>query len=120
MQDFKLEPADKYFIYNKGIITSEKIKILTNLYQPIIGYTAISLYLTFYNDLNNKSQESLEYTHHHLMTNMQLKLDSIIDARRKLEGIGLLKTYLKRGEIDNYVYILYSPLSSYEFFNHQF
>lgn len=40
MQDFKLEPADKYFIYNKGIITSEKIKILTNLYQPIIGYTA--------------------------------------------------------------------------------
>ena len=118
MQDFKLEPADKYFIYNKGIITSEKIKILTNLYQPIIGYTAISLYLTFYNDLNNKSQESLEYTHHHLMTNMQLKLDSIIDARRKLEGIGLLKTYLKRGEIDNYVYILYSPLSSYEFFNH--
>ena len=118
MQDFKLEPADKYFIYNKGIITSEKIKILTNLYQPIIGYTAISLYLTFYNDLNNKSQESFEYTHHHLMTNMQLKLDSIIDARRKLEGIGLLKTYLKRGEIDNYVYILYSPLSSYEFFNH--
>ena len=118
MQDFKLEPADKYFIYNKGIITSEKIKILTNLYQPIIGYTAISLYLTFYNDLNNKSQESLEYTHHHLMTNMQLKLDSIIDARRKLEGIGLLKTYLKRGEIDNYVYILYSPLSVYEFFNH--
>ena len=118
MQDFKLEPADKYFIYNKGIITSEKIKILTNLYQPIICYTAISLYLTFYNDLNNKSQESLEYTHHHLMTNMQLKLDSIIDARRKLEGIGLLKTYLKRGEIDNYVYILYSPLSSYEFFNH--
>ena len=118
MQDFKLEPADKYFIYNKGIITSEKIRILTNLYQPIIGYTAISLYLTFYNDLNNKSQESLEYTHHHLMTNMQLKLDSIIDARRKLEGIGLLKTYLKRGEIDNYVYILYSPLSSYEFFNH--
>ena len=35
MQDFKLEPADKYFIYNKGIITSEKIKILTNLYVSV-------------------------------------------------------------------------------------
>ena len=53
MQDFKLEPADKYFIYNKGIITSEKIKILTNLYQPIIGYTAISLYLTFLKNTDN-------------------------------------------------------------------
>ena len=113
-----LTPADKYLIYNKGIITSEKIKILTNLYQPIIGFTAISLYLTFFNDLNNKNQESSEFTHHHLMTNMQLKLDNIIDARKKLEGIGLLKTYLKVSEINNYIYVLYSPISAYEFFNH--
>lgn len=113
-----LTQADRYLIYNKGIITSEKIKILTNLYQPIIGYTAISLYLTFFNDLNNKEIESEEFTHHHLMTNMQLKLDLIMDARKKLEGIGLLKTYLKKGEINNYVYVLYSPISVYEFFNH--
>ena len=113
-----LTPADKYIIYNKGIITSEKIKILTNLYQPIIGFTAISLYLTFFNDLNNKELESEVFTHHHLMTNMQLKLDNIIDARKKLEGIGLLKTNLKEEDINNYIYVLYSPMSSYEFFNH--
>lgn len=113
-----LTPADKYIIYNKSIITSEKIKILTNLYQPIIGFSAISLYLTFFNDLNNKSLESDEFTHHHLMCNMQLKLDSIIDARRRLEGIGLLKTYIKTDEVNNYIYVLYSPLSAYEFFNH--
>ncbi len=113
-----IAPADKYMVYNKGIITSEKIKILTNLYQPIIGYTAVSLFLTFFNDLKNKSLASEEYSHHHLMTSMQLKLDSIFDARRKLEGIGLLKTYLKKGEIDSYIYILYSPISAYEFFNH--
>ena len=111
-------PADCYTIYNKGIITSEKIKILTNLYQPIIGYTAVSLYLTLFNDLNQKQCDNNSYTHHHLMTSMQLKLDSIIDARYKLEGIGLLKTYIKQGEIDEYMYILYSPLSAYEFFNH--
>lgn len=113
-----LTPADKYIIYNKSIITSEKIKILTNLYQPIIGFSAISLYLTFFYDLNNKSLESDEFTHHHLMCNMQLKLDSIIDARRRLEGIGLLKTYIKTDEVNNYIYVLYSPLSAYEFFNH--
>ncbi len=113
-----LTPADKYVIFNKGLITSEKIKILTNLYQPIIGFTAISLYLTLFNDLNNKSLESEEFSHHHLMTLMQLKLDNILDARKKLEGIGLLKTYFKKGEINNYIYILYSPISAYEFFNH--
>ena len=114
---YNLTPADLYIVNNKGIITEDKIKILTNLYQPIIGYTAVSLYLTLLNDLNNK-RDSIEYTHHHLMTSMQLKLDNIIDARFKLEGIGLLKTYVKTSEIDEYMYILYSPLSAYEFFNH--
>ena len=118
METINLAPADNYIIYNKGIITDEKIKILTNLYQPIIGYTAVSLYLTLLNDLNKKEIESKVYNHHHLMTSMQLKLDSILDARFKLEGIGLLKTYIKQGEIDEYLYILYSPISAYEFFNH--
>ena len=118
MQENNIAPADNYTIYNKGIITNEKIKILTNLYQPIIGYSAVSLYLTLFNDLNKKEIESRKYTHHHLMTSMQLKLDSILDARYKLEGIGLLKTYIKEGSIDEYLYILYSPLSAYEFFNH--
>ena len=110
-----LTPADVYKIYNKGIITDDKIKILISLYEPIIGYSAISLYLTLLNDLN---KNNIDYTHHHLMTLMQLKLDNILDARLKLEGIGLLKTYLKEGEVDEYIYILYSPLSAYEFFNH--
>lgn len=118
MQNINLVPADIYTVNNKGIITEEKIKILTNLYQPIIGYTAISLYLTLLNDLDNIKRENKIYTHHHLMTSMQLKLENIVDARYKLEGIGLLKTYIKTGEIDEYIYILYSPLSAYEFFNH--
>ena len=117
MQKIDLAPADKYIIYNKGIITDDTIKILTSLYQPIIGSQATSLYLTLFNDLNQKSI-SLELNHHHLMTLMQLKLESIKEARYRLEAIGLLKTYLKQGEIDEYIYVLYSPISAYEFFNH--
>ena len=113
-----LTPADKYIVYNKGLITNEKIKILTNLYQPIIGFGAVSLYLTLFNDLKIKDLESEEYSHHHLMTMMQLKLESIKEAREKLEGIGLLKTYFKEGEINSYIYLLFSPLSAFEFFNH--
>lgn len=50
------------------------------------------------------------------MNTMSLKLDDIISARKKLEAIGLLKSYYKIGQINNYVYEIYSPLSSNEFF----
>ncbi len=118
MKTLNLAPADTYTVYNKGIITEERIKVLTNLYQPLIGFSAVSLYLTLLNDLNKVNKINNSYTHHHLMTSMQLNLDSIMDARYKLEGIGLMKTYVKEGEIDEYLYILYSPISAYEFFNH--
>ena len=88
------------------------------MYQPIIGHTAISLYLTLVDDLNKKETISDELTHHHLMATMQLRLDDIVVAREKLEGIGLLKTYIKQGTINNYMYLIYSPISANEFFNH--
>lgn len=117
MEKYDLAPADKYLVYSKGIINEDKQKVLTNLYQPIIGSTAISLYLTLLDDLNKKDLSN-NFNHHHLMTLMQLKLEIIKEARYRLEAIGLLKTYLKKGEIDEYLYVLYAPISAYDFFNH--
>ncbi len=111
-------PADTYTVINKTVINSNDKKIITMLYQPIIGYTATSLYFTLIDDLDKLELLSDDLTHHHLMANMQLKLDSIVQAREKLEGIGLLKTYLKKDSINHYVYLLYSPLSANEIFNH--
>ena len=111
-------PADIYKVYRKGIIQDDKKKILTLLYQPIVGITAVSLYLTLLNDIDNNGVESDNLTHHHLMTNMQLNLDVLIKAREKLEAIGLIKTYYKEDNINSYLYVLYSPLSANEFLNH--
>ena len=58
---------------------------------------------------------SEELTHYHLMMTMQLKLESIVIAREKLEAIGLLKTFFKKENVNTYVYQLYSPLSAAEF-----
>ena len=116
--EYTILPADTYTLINKTIINESDRKLVTMLYQPIIGHTAVSMYFTLIDDLLKKEFMSDELTHHHLMSTMQLKLSDIIIAREKLEAVGLLKTYLKKEHVNNYVYILYAPLSANEFFSH--
>lgn len=111
-------PADNYLVINKTNLNENDRKILNMLYQPIIGFEPISLYFTLWSDLDKCNIMSGEYTHHHLMSNMKLKLDDITDARKKLEAIGLLKTYVKEDNIKSFVYELYTPLNEYDFLNH--
>ena len=118
MKNLTILPADSYIVVNKTVITDLDKNIISMLYQPIIGHTAVSLYLTLLNDLDKMMVMSGEYTHHHLMATMQLRLDLVIDAREKLEAVGLLKSYLKTDSINHYVYLLYSPLSASDFFSH--
>lgn len=110
-------PADTFVIINKTCLTEYDKKLIINLYQPIIGGLATTLYFTFWSYLDKSEIFSLEWTHHHLMTSTQLNLDTIVSVREKLEGIGLLKTYYKKNSVNNYIYELYSPLNAYEFFN---
>ncbi len=114
----KIFPADTYRVFNRAFIENRKKDLLVSLYQPIIGVNAINLYLTLYNDITINEIESEILTHHHLMSIMLTNLDNIADARRKLEAIGLLKTFKKEDTVNNYIYVLYSPLSANEFFNH--
>ena len=111
-------PADTYTVVNKTVLSENDHKLITMLYQPIIGHTATSLYFTLIDDLDKLEVMSDDLTHHHLMATMQLKLEDIVIAREKLEAIGLLKSYLKKGSINHYVYLIYSPVSAHDFFQH--
>ncbi len=118
MTSVTLLPADIYQVVNKCLLNDYDKLVLSMLYMPIIGNTAITLYNTFYNELKANNYVSNELTHHHLVTNLGESLDNIKKARIKLEGIGLLKTYVMEGNVNSYVYELYSPLTVNEFFNH--
>ena len=118
MKNVTILPADTYTVINKTILNDSDKKIISILYQPIIGHAAVSLYFTLIDDLDKLEIMSEDLTHHHLMATMQLKLEDIVIAREKLEAVGLLKTYIKEGNINNYVYLLYSPMTAHEFFNH--
>ena len=118
MKNVNILPADTYSVINKTIITDVDKKIVSMLYQPIIGFTAVSLYYSLISDLEKSELISDDLTHYHLMATMQLSLEDIMVAREKLEAIGLIKTYIKKDNINQLVYLLYSPVSPNEFFNH--
>lgn len=118
MKELNLSPADTYIVINKSIIEDEDRTVLTMLYQPIIGPLPVMLYFSLWADLDKSELMSTEHTHHHLATNMQLSLNEIKEARKKLEAIGLLKTFYKEENINTYIYQLYSPVKPSDFFNH--
>lgn len=117
MKLVSITAADSYVVINKTLLNESDRKILNMLYQPIIGINSISLYFSLWSDLNKSDILSTEFLHHHLMSYTKMSLDEIVNARKRLEALGLLKTYYKSGDINNYVYELYSPLSASEFFS---
>lgn len=118
MKEINILPADTFIVVNRTILSENDRKIISILYQPIIGSIATSLYYTFWADLDKTQILSGEYTHHHLMSSLRIKMEHIIIARKKLEAVGLIKTYVKKGDVNSFVYELFSPISASEFFNH--
>ena len=117
MKKISLYPADIYQVIDKSLLSEQDRLVLNTLYMPIIGYSAVVLYLKLQSEAKNMYISS-ELSHHHLMTCMSLSLDNIKESRLRLEGIGLLKTYYHEGEVNSYIYELYSPMSASEFFSH--
>lgn len=110
-------PADTFIVVNKTTINDKDRNLLVLLYQPIIGSISISLYYTLCSYLDKSELLSNEWTHHHILRDMMISNNEFIEAKEKLEAIGLIKTYLKKGNINNYIYELYSPISASEFIN---
>lgn len=110
-------PADVFTVINKTVLQDKDRDLLYMLYQPIVGADAISLYFSLCMYLDKLELISTDWTHHHLMTTLRLSLEMIGTSREKLEAIGLLKTYIKRGSINEFIYEIYSPLSAQEFFS---
>ena len=110
-------PADTFIVVNKTTLSDNDRNLLILLYQPLVGSQAISLYYTLWAYLDKSELISNEWTHHHILRDMMISNSEFIDAKVKLEAIGLIKTYYKSGNVNNYVYELYSPINASEFIN---
>ncbi|WP_226085465.1 replication initiation and membrane attachment family protein [Mesobacillus sp. S13] len=110
-------PVDQYIVSSGGLLHDYDRKVLTFLYQPLIGPACLSLYMTLWAELEENRLWSQPVTHHNLMTIMDMNLKDIYHARQKLEGMGLLKTYVRNEEEGrSFIYELQPPLTPEQFF----
>jgi len=110
-------PIDRYIVAANGLLHEYDRKVLTFLYQPLIGSACFSLYMTLWTELEENRLWSESSTHHLLMNLMEMNLKDIYEARLKLEGIGLLKTFVKTDDEErSFIYELHPPLNPEQFF----
>jgi replication initiation and membrane attachment protein len=113
----ELIPIDRYTVSANGLLHEYDRKVLTFLYQPLIGSVCFSLYMTLWAELEENRLWSESSSHHILMNLLGINLKDIHEARLKLEGIGLLKTYVKTVEGGrSFIYELHPPLNPQQFF----
>ncbi|WP_404444350.1 DnaD domain protein [Sutcliffiella horikoshii] len=114
----ELVPVDRYIVRSNGVLQQFDRKLLTMLYQPLLGFRGLSLYMTLWSELDQDRLWGGETTHHGIMTTMQCNLKDIHQERMKLEGIGLLKTWVKEDDqLRTFIYELQPPLSPEAFFS---
>ena len=90
---------------------------LSNLYQPMIGFEALALYMTLWSEANNERISPL-CNHEQVLLRMRIGAGSFVEARKSLEATGLLKTFVSEGQDYRiYHYELYAPKSPRGFFD---
>ena len=100
-----------------SLIADYDMEILSNLYQPLIGYQSTALYMAIWIEGKNQKITSL-IDHNTFLTRMKMSMGEFIKAKQALEAIGLLRTYYVKNEgVDIYHYDLLAPKTPNGFFN---
>ena len=108
---------DVFKVHKATLVADYDRETLTNLYQPLVGYGALALYFTLWSEGDMQRVNPVS-AHETLLAKMKISVGEFIKARKALEGVGLLRTYLE----DNngakiYTYELFAPKTPNEFFS---
>ncbi|MGC6767463.1 replication initiation and membrane attachment family protein [Enterococcus sp. LJL51] len=113
----EIQPKDIFSVLVSQPLSDQEKEILLFLYQPIVGANAFSLYLTLLGEVSAAGLSEISF-HRELIMQLDLGSRQLEEARAKLEGIGLLDTFVKTdSELGiTYVYRLNHPESIERFF----
>lgn len=112
-----IQPSDTYEVYLSGLLQPEHYRLLTLLYQPLIGALSSALFhhLSYEPSMNRlRSEPTMHYS---LLDTLQVPLSELMLARNRLEATGLVKVFEKKDEEKrHFLYHLHAPLQAKDFF----
>ena len=112
-----LSTSDMFDVKVSSLLADYDRDTITNLYQPIIGYTALAVYFSLWSESSNQKVVSLS-NHEQLLLRMRMSTGEYLKARKVLEAVGLIKTRLEKvKEFSIYHYELFAPKTPMMFFN---
>ena len=100
MQNEEIMPIDTFTVINRTILHNSDRKNLSMLYQPIVGAMAINLYFTYWTYLDKFEYMTQIATYKQLINYMGVSLREVKDSRKYLEAVGLIKTYVKKNDVN--------------------
>jgi len=106
--------SDTYEIKLASLVSNIDKDVMVELYQPLVGGNATILYLTLLKQKRNEIDDPI-YKTSALLNTMQLTPAQFYSARRMLEGVGLLRSYMT--PLRQFVYVLYAPKNPKDFFD---
>lgn len=108
-----LKPKDTFEVINNSLLNGEDTRVLNLLYQPIIGSNALVLYQHLQ---TNEEEYNKPTKHFWLQDLMDISINDLSLARKKLEAIGLFKTYVRqKDEGHHYIYMIQNVIKAKEF-----
>ncbi|WP_125769953.1 DnaD domain protein [Companilactobacillus furfuricola] len=99
-----------------GSFGSDDQQVLTDLYLPLIGAKAFSIYQFLWQKVPNKQIITDRESHATLMSLLDMDLSTFVNERLKLEAMHLIKSFVKSDDIGEfYIYQLYTPYTADQF-----
>ena len=109
-----LDRKSKFNIYSGFTLSNDDVSVISLLYTPLIGSEASMLYFSLCSFLERNNLKSEAIIHEDFFEIYSLSEKKFLDARYKLEGIGLLISYYNKDN-NNYIYALCPPLTAKNF-----
>ncbi|TVT29673.1 hypothetical protein FO441_05170 [Salinicoccus cyprini] len=112
----RLKPNTEFMVYNPAAFEKSHLNVLNELYLPLIHQDAAMAYI--YLQESSAYYEALEIRFHkEIMDELNMPLSSFSRILEKLEGIGLVRSFVSdEAHDDLFIYELLQPLTPEAFF----
>lgn len=100
----------QYISETNCIISGSDLKNIRTLYLPIIGHKASALYHSLIDEVQVNKYKVDYRSEKSLLSSLQLSKTEMLESRKKLEAVGLIKTFKKNDE-DVTLFSIHQPLN---------